>query len=383
MPAHEGHCAHRGMEAVNRVLEGNELEPVVCSEEAKSEEIGGTVRVVVGVLARAVGDISSRTDFERLCKHLLSAPVLESQWDGVANALSEQISETDVIPEDTGSGSPKSGSFNELNRSDPHAAFTIYTLLHQLIDLWPNTLRRLDDAWIPRLADFVWVEGGKGGGGVDGGVRYVAVVLLYEILSSREMALTDLGIFSEPFVDHLCSLIEDSRVSSDEDADYALVNLLVAIHHQFALKNAAVVLIPNTVLSTLSRRTYQSKTLTENFIFIFNRAEERRLRIMMTQFLAHVLASPDTRDLWYTNDFDVILDVVVREVKNVDAEDEELHQSYICILPLLFCHPNSKLSAKKGQEVHKLILEIRDGPYVRSPTRRCADRALVDNYLNC
>ncbi|KAI8816191.1 uncharacterized protein EV422DRAFT_329958 [Fimicolochytrium jonesii] len=253
--------------------------------------------------------------------------------------------------------------------SDPHVGYTVYMLLLRLSDTCPNAFRHLDSHdWLDRLTSEVTSTPSRRN-------QQLAAQLLCKICDTRELSIGDLKIFDAPWLEQLAELIEETREFEEQNAD--LLKLLLTVQYQYALKNTARSVVPNPVLLTIEKRIDHSKTLSENVIFLFNRAEEKLLRLKILRFLDAVLSDPTTSGLFYTNDLGVLLDVVVRETKNVDAEDEDLHQRYIYLLPLLLNHPGAQWTDRNREEVQKLLTGIRDGPFVRSQTRKCAEKALT------
>ncbi|KND04535.1 uncharacterized protein SPPG_08825 [Spizellomyces punctatus DAOM BR117] len=313
--------------------------------EDKDTPFADVVQGVIKCLQPAVPYLSTR-NIQLLCAQVLSGR-LEDDPDEVVDLL------------------------GNYENSEDDAAYIVYSLLHHLGHAWPNAFRRLDDEWLARLKTVLLKRSGER-------CHQMAALLMCEICETRELSLSDLETFDASFLNNLAEMIEQTGSAENEEENYTLVRALLAIHDQFAQKNFARSVIPNRVIEVLQKRIDQSKTLSENFIFIFNREEDRKRRIIMARFLEIVLSSTSARNLWYTNDLGIILDVVIRETNNVDAEDEMLHHSYIRLLPLLLRHPNVTWSERRKQEVEKQLVGIRDGPFVKSSTRKCAERALMD-----
>ncbi|KAJ3017110.1 hypothetical protein HKX48_003706 [Thoreauomyces humboldtii] len=332
-------------------------EGVVKIDELLAENLGldETLQTIVKVVADSVPNIKSRNVMRVLTEH-----AIRGRLEDEGLAVADRLSTYDV--------------------TDPDTAYAVYSLLMRLSDVCPNALRRLDSIeWLANLIQALVSHP------VQGRMEQIASQLLYKVCDSRELSLAELGVFTDDLLDRLCSLIEDTREADEQNHD--LIRLLLAVHDQFAQKNAARSVLSNPVLQTLERRIDRSKTLSENFILLFNRAEDRTLRLKMIGFLDNLLQNKGTQSLFYTNDLVVILDVVLRETKNVDADDEantnacdfpapQLHQRYIFLLPLLVNHPDASWTPERRREVQKLLEGIRDGPFVRPGTRVCAGKAL-------
>ncbi|KAI8917873.1 hypothetical protein DFJ77DRAFT_322660 [Powellomyces hirtus] len=299
---------------------------------------------VVETITTAVPNIKSRNIMRVICEHAVTG-----RLEDEALKVADQLSEYDL--------------------KDPDTAYVVYSLLLRLSDVCPNAIRRLDShEWLAHLVDALVSHP------VPGRAEQIASQLLCKVCDNRELSLSELEIFNERFVEQLCELIEHTRESEDQNSEY--IRTLLTVHDQLAQKYAARAVVSNPVLEVLEKRIDHSKTLTENFILLFNRADDRTQRLKMVSFLDNILQNPPTRNLFYTNDLGVILDVVVRETKNVDADDEMLHQKYIFLIPLLLHLPGADWPPQRKKDVEKLLTGIRDGPFVRQQTRVCANRAL-------
>ncbi|TPX67424.1 hypothetical protein SpCBS45565_g03808 [Spizellomyces sp. 'palustris'] len=297
--------------------------------EGKDTPFADVVHGVIKCLLPAVPYLSTR-NIQLLCAHVLSGR-LEDDPDEVVDLLGKYENsviglQDYVCVSGTAAATRPCHCLAQqtlpltrtvlcsLNKEDD-AAYIIYSLLHHLGHAWPNAFRRLDDEWIARLKTVLLKRSGER-------CHQMAALLMCEICETRELSLSDLETFDVSFLSNLAEMIEQTGSAENEEQNYTLVRALLAIHDQFAQKNFARSVIPNRVIEVLQKRIDQSKTLSENFIFIFNREEDRKRRIIMARFLEVVLSSTSTRNLWYTNDLGIILDVVIRETNNVDADDE-------------------------------------------------------------
>ncbi|KAJ3150056.1 hypothetical protein HDU86_006780 [Geranomyces michiganensis] len=326
-----------GESTVNRVHE------LLADSTLSLEDL---LSAVVATIIAAVPSIKSRNIFRVVCEQAITG-----RLDDEALRVADLLSAHDL--------------------KDPDTAYVVYSLLLQLSEKCPNAVRRLDShEWLAHLAHALIAQP------VPGRTEQIASQLLCKVCDNRELSLSELEIFQHDFLASLCALIEQTR-DTVLDEKYSYIRAVVAIHDQFAQKFAARAVVVNPVLQILEERLDNSKTFTENFVLLFNRAEDRGLRVKMVEFLDNVLANPSTRNLFYTNDLGVILDVALRETNNVDADDEMLHQKYIFLLPLLINLPGSSWPAQRRRDVEKLLVEIRDGPFVRPNTRHAAGRALM------
>ncbi|RKO83206.1 hypothetical protein BDK51DRAFT_23660, partial [Blyttiomyces helicus] len=203
---------------------------------------------------------------------------------------------------------------------NPDVGYITYYMLYVLGREMPNTLRRLVEGdWLERVKEVVWRREGQR-------MHHIAVLLMCELCCIQELSIADLQQIDEPFLDFICDLIERTR-TGEEKHNYALIRLLLSANAQFTLKNKARTVIPNSVMSTVRRRLDRSITLSENIVFMLNRAHpgtDRELVLLLLGFVARVHAEEDTAGLFYTNDVVVVVDVVLREVRSAEAADLEV-----------------------------------------------------------
>ncbi|KAG0371081.1 hypothetical protein BGZ54_000529 [Gamsiella multidivaricata] len=160
--------------------------------------------------------------------------------------------------------------------------------------------------------------------------------LKYQILQME--ALVD-----EDFLHYLLDLVESTRTDVDEGLNYGAIKLLLAFNeqymlHQAALRAASNYTPSNPLLLVLADRPGASCTFGENLIFMLNRAEETSLQTLILKLLYLFFTSPNQmlNEFFYTNDLHVLVDVVIRELRNLPEEQESLRHAYLRVMgPLL------------------------------------------------
>ncbi|KAI8841389.1 hypothetical protein BC829DRAFT_13254 [Chytridium lagenaria] len=198
-----------------------------------------------------------------------------------------------------------------------------------------------------------------------------AVNLLFEVCQVEEFSLSELN---ETLVVSLLDQIASTKTDDESEEELnSLVRLLLAFNHQFVLKNHARIVASNPVITALSSRLHLGKKLGETIILMFNRADNASVQRLLIRFLHLVLTTPETSQFFYTNDLQVILDVILRESRAVAEEDEELQQGYLSILPPLLKIMQQR--PYKHRDVISLLTELRRGSSSApsSPTRSPVD----------
>lgn len=154
---------------------------------------------------------------------------------------------------------------------------------------------------------------------IEGKLRMLAVELLYDLCRLQKLSTEELrelfrfplmtcvlcsylqhflGIFDDRVIDLLFELVEHTRGINEEELNYGVIKVLVALNEQFMVASVASGAHhrhsrdkprdesetrgdvsrskTNTVLMVLLRRLNYSKTFAENLIFMLNRAGKPR-----------------------------------------------------------------------------------------------------------
>ncbi|KAJ3281808.1 hypothetical protein HK104_011263 [Borealophlyctis nickersoniae] len=337
--------SRRGSEDIRQLEEL--LEGLHTLLKNPSNSINDLVHNVVDRIVSSMKYVRNDQDMGIICGDVVESEVFEEERDEIAQVLA---------------------SYDD---KDSNKGYVVYSLLYHLGQLSPNIYRKLlEDDWLPRLRDQILVRHGER-------QHPVLVLLMYELCKLQELSIADLEIIDELFLSFLCDKIEQTRNES-EDENYALIKLLLSLNEQFMLKNAGRPVIENRVLTTVLARTGSNKTLSENLIFMFNRATDRDIQLKTLQFLSSVLKDPASAQFFYTNDTRIIMDVILREVRSVPQEDGILQQTYISILPLLVRNTACGANRYKSDEVLRLLKDLRDSPFGRPETKRMAEKVLGD-----
>lgn len=138
-----------------------------------------------------------------------------------------------------------------------------------------------------------------------------------------------------------------------------------------ALKASSGAPLTNRVLKAISTHLSRYKTFGENLILLLNRESETSLQLLILKLLYLIFSGKTTAEYFYTNDLHVLLDVILRNLLDLPAEDEAmqaLRHTYLRVLsPLL---SNSQLRRpgmgykrpKINQVLHMLSGEVQ-GPH--------------------
>ncbi|KAH9474650.1 Protein dip1 [Psilocybe cubensis] len=299
--------------------------------------------------------------------------------------------------------------------TDPHSAFIYYSILfyygHHRSDFFRSHKR-----WqplLPLLMDHVLVEVdpdiddtyvgtavGKSSSfsavpiPIEAKLRSLCVKLLYEVCRVQTLSAQDLKIFDEFFIDHLFDLVEQTKYMHDDTFNYSVIRLIIALNEQFMVAGLGNDGSPigdkrdaqepkNRVIRVMMRRLGSCKTFGENLIFMLNRTkhtpEDFCVKLLILKILYVLFSSKGTAEFFYTNDLCVLVDVFLRELADLDEEDESLRHTYLRVLhPLLTKTQLREVEYKRPQilvTLESMIVNSRMRE-VSPTTKRLVERCL-------
>ncbi|KAH9944901.1 hypothetical protein B0H21DRAFT_745085 [Amylocystis lapponica] len=312
--------------------------------------------------------------------------------------------------------------------TDPHYELIIYHVLLSYGRRNPSFLRS-QKRWeplLPLLIDNVRVHvdpdvddtfmgstSGTGSGNprgiavpIEAKLRSLAVKILYEVCRVQKLTLQELRIFDDSYIDYLFDLVEQTRGMHDETFNYSVIKLIVALNEQFMVaslhpqtphvdgkfpdpqdRDATKPETTNRVLRVLMSRLGSSMTFGENMIFMLNRAnrtpEDLCMQLLVLKILYLLFTTKGMSEYFYTNDLRVLVDVFLREIGNIDEDNESLRHTYLRVLhPLLTKTQLRTMPYKRAQIVQTLELlveneTIRD---IDPTTKRLVARCLSGDW---
>ncbi|KAL7284811.1 hypothetical protein ACG7TL_002121 [Trametes sanguinea] len=240
---------------------------------------------------------------------------------------------------------------------------------------------------------------------IEAKLRSLSVKLLYEVCRVQKMSLQDLRIFDDSFIDYLFDLVEQTRDVQDETFNYSVIKLIVALNEQFMVAS----LQPHTpnahtgfahqqeesrkpensnrVLRVLMSRAASSPTFGENLIFMLNRAdrtaEDLCMQLLILKLLYLLFTTKGMSEFFYTNDLCVLVDVFLREIGDIDEDNESLRHTYLRVLhPLLTKTQLRNMPYKRPQIVRTLesLIENENIRDVDPTTKRLVERCLSGDW---
>ncbi|GAC96835.1 hypothetical protein PHSY_004419 [Pseudozyma hubeiensis SY62] len=226
-------------------------------------------------------------------------------------------------------------------------------------------------------------------------LRQKAVRMLYEVCRVQKLEPAHLKAFDERFIHHLFDLVEETRHHHDEDFNYRLIKLLVAMNEQYMVStltssassqiDASHATAPvNLVLSVLQQRLNASKTFGENLIFMLNRAsssdaEDVCMQLLVLKLLYLLFTTKETACYFYTNDLRVLVDIFIRELHDLPDESESLRHTYLRVLHPLLTNTQLCTYPYKRNQIRRLLKGLVSHGHlndISATTRRLVERCL-------
>ncbi|KAF9909437.1 hypothetical protein EC991_008576 [Linnemannia zychae] len=222
-------------------------------------------------------------------------------------------------------------------------------------------------------------------------VQLLAMALLYEMCRIQTLKESDLALADETFLNYLLDLVEHTRTDAEEQLNYGAIKLLLVFNEQYMLNTSSrapqtgvgekMIYSGNPLLSVLSDRLGRSTTFGENLIFMLNRAEETALQMLILKVLYLLFTSPKLYEFFYTNDLHVLVDVVIRELWDLPAEEESLRHAYLRVMGPLLTNTQLKRATYKRAEIVRLLRELGGGDLDSTLRKQLQEQQLREQLL--
>lgn len=178
---------------------------------------------------------------------------------------------------------------------------------------------------------------------------------------------------------YLFQLIEELSDDADDPYHYPIIRVLLVLNEQYmctanarAPPNEGGGPLTNRILKLLSSHGPSYRTFGENLILLLNRESALSPQLLILKLLYLLFTNPQTYEYFYTNDLHVLVDVIIRNLLDLDpgygdfssagdgtekGGQKALRHTYLRVLcPLL---KNTQLAREgnnyKREEVRKLL----------------------------
>ncbi|KAF2150005.1 hypothetical protein K461DRAFT_230493 [Myriangium duriaei CBS 260.36] len=178
----------------------------------------------------------------------------------------------------------------------------------------------------PRLLELI-----KSGRYDETPVHTMLLELLCEITRIQQLSRDDLQMVDDAFVLYLFQLIEQLSDDASDPYHFAIVRILLVINEQYmcfsqdesiGASNVADPL-PNRIIKILSSYGPAYRTFGENLILLLNRQTELGPQLLILKVLYLLFTNPPTFEYFYTNDLHVLVDVILRNLLDLDPSLED------------------------------------------------------------
>jgi len=208
----------------------------------------------------------------------------------------------------------------------------------------------------------------------DVGLHRLLLELFFEMGRIQKVGREDLVTVDDSFVLYLLQLTEQLSDDVDDPYHYLTIRVLLVLNEQYmclasapASPSSDISPVTNRVLKLLSTHGSLYRTFGENLILLLNREVALSPQLLILKLLYLLFTTPSTYEYFYTNDLHVLVDVIIRNLLDLDpgvgkADNDRngqraLRHTYLRVLcPLL---KNTQLAREgnnyKREEVRRLL----------------------------
>ena len=203
------------------------------------------------------------------------------------------------------------------------------------------------------------------------GLHRLLIELLFEMSRIQKLSRDEITMVDDGFIFYLFQLIEQLSDDADDPYHYPIIRVLLVLNEQYmCLANMPSSVdkggVTNRILKTLSTHGSYYRTFGENLILLLNREASLSPQLLILKLLYLLFTTPSTYEYFYTNDLHVLVDVIIRNLLDLDpgagkVDDRDgqaaLRHTYLRVLcPLL---KNTQLAREgsnyKRNEVRRLL----------------------------
>jgi len=179
------------------------------------------------------------------------------------------------------------------------------------------------EAAFPRLLDLV-----KGNKDDNTGLHRLLLELLCDMSRIQRLSLDDLATVDDAFVIYLFELIEELSSDANDPYHYPTIRVLLILNEQYmcyAVSPDSHPTLTNRIIKVLSNHGPAYRTFGENLILLLNRESALGPQLLILKLLYLLFTTPPTFEYFYTNDLHVLVDVIIRNLLDLDpgSDDDE------------------------------------------------------------
>lgn len=169
-------------------------------------------------------------------------------------------------------------------------------------------------------------------------VTYLALLCVKTVLPPLEMRKLDADL-----VEHLLGLAINHLYDTEDTLFVAILKCLMCIGSKFGSE-----LKENPLLAVFSSNKSQAANLGNYIILLLNRPDDIML-FPCLKLIYDLFSNPSTVDFFFQNDLIALIDILIREIKNLPVEQDQKRSEYVKVLYAIL-----KNSTEYGRVQHKL-----------------------------
>ncbi|KAM0717682.1 hypothetical protein Q7P37_007534 [Cladosporium fusiforme] len=154
------------------------------------------------------------------------------------------------------------------------------------------------------------------------GLYRLLLELLAEMARIQRLTREDMVVIDDAFILYLFQLIEQLSDDADDPYHYPIIRVLLVLNEQYmCLANLPDSKGPltNRILKVLSMHGPSYRTFGENLILLLNRESSLGPQLLILKLLYLLFTTPPTYEYFYTNDLHVLVDVIIRNLLDLDC----------------------------------------------------------------
>lgn len=162
------------------------------------------------------------------------------------------------------------------------------------------------------------------------GLYRMLLELLAEMARIQKLTREDMIVVDDAFILYLFQLIEQLSDDADDPYHYPIIRVLLVLNEQYmCLANVPTspdseVPLTNRILKVLSMHGPSYRTFGENLILLLNRESSLGPQLLILKLLYLLFTTPSTYEYFYTNDLHVLVDVIIRNLLDLDPGSGDL-----------------------------------------------------------
>ncbi|XP_044715503.1 LDB17 protein [Hirsutella rhossiliensis] len=251
--------------------------------------------------------------------------------------------------------------------------------------------RMVDEACFSRLLELINAHRADN----DPRLHRLLLQLMYEMSRIERLKVDDLMLVDDGFIHHLFGAIEGMSDDVQDPYHYPTIRVLLVLNEQYMLASTDSAAddgprpaqLTNRIVKCLSLHGPLFRTFGENIILLLNRETETSLQLLILKLLYLLFTTKTTYEYFYTNDLQVLLDVIIRNLMDLPDEKMSLRHTYLRVMYPLLAHTQLNQSPHYKRDEVLRVLRILRGSHnahfapADETTLRLVDRVAKVQWL--